>query len=175
MLKEELFIILENRFNEHKYRHQEILWQDIKTILEQKEELVDILIHMEETKGEPDFIMYQNKIIAVDFSKETPLERRNVCYDQEARLSRKKFPPNTSAFELAKEMGISILDEELYRYIQKIEPLDLKTSSWLKTNENIRQLGGAIFGDCRYKNVFIYHNGADSYYGVRGFRGFVRL
>ncbi len=175
---EELLTILDSRFNKNMYRHPNIKWGDVLKKLNNNQEKLEILINMETTGGEPDVVKYikdTNEYAFYDCSKETPSERRNLCYDKEALESRIKFPPKNSAIEMAKEIGIEILSEEEYKYLQKIEEFDLKTSSWLKTPEEIRNLGGAIFGDRRYNQVFIYHNGAESYYGVRGFRGSLRV
>lgn len=133
---------------------------------------------MDLTDGEPDIVGYDeitNEYVFYDCSKETPKGRRSVCYDNEALESRKQHKPQNSAIGMANYMGIEILSEEEYRYLQTLGEFDTKTSSWLKTPAEIRKLGGAIFGDFRYNNVFVYHNGADSYYGVRGFRGSLRI
>ena len=169
----ELINILKKRFEKHTYRHPSVTWDDIERALTQSDQLLTTLDHMEKTGGEPDVMTYQNHIIYVDFSKETPKGRTSTCYDEEARLSRKKFPPETSAMLMAEKMGISLCDEQMYQALQDIEPLDLKTSSWILTPQKERGLGGALFGDRRYDRTFIYHNGADSYYGVRGFRGYI--
>ncbi len=164
---------IKTRFQKNMHRHQDVNWDDVKSKL--NDSTIKIIEHMETYGGEPDVISYHNKLYIVDFSKETPKPRTSVCYDEEARLSRKKFPPESSALALCKIIGIELMDEALYRYIQSLEPIDLKTSSWLKTPDDIRSLGGAIFGDNRYQKTFIYHNGADSYYGSRGFRGYIIL
>lgn len=161
------------RFQKNMHRHENVSWVDVESKL--NNEKLSIIKHMETYGGEPDVISYQDKLYIVDFSKETPKPRTSVCYDEKARLSRKKFPPETSALALCEIIGIELMDEALYRYIQNIEPIDLKTSSWLKTPDDIRSLGGALFGDHRYQKTFIYHNGADSYYGSRGFRGYMIL
>ena len=168
-------ILYEKRFKKNSHRHPFIKYDEVQTYLKSNSKLLETVMMMEETGGEPDIMSYQNQLFFVDFSKETPSGRRNLCYDEKARLSRKKFPPSVSAEMIAKKIGIILLDETMYRYIQSLEPLDLKTSSWIKTPAEIRQLGGALFGDCRYEKTFIYHNGADSYYGVRGFRGFIEV
>ncbi len=133
---------------------------------------------MERTGGEPDVVDYDQatgEYIFFDCSAQSPDDRRNVCYDREALEGRKKFPPKESAMNMAASMGIELLTEDQYRALQKLGKFDTKTSSWLKTPADIRKLGGAIFGDRRYNTVFIYHNGADSYYGARGFRGVLRV
>lgn len=133
---------------------------------------------MEKTGGEPDVVDYDsksNEFIFFDCVTESPTERRSYCYDQEALDARKANKPKNNAVEVAKSIGIEILDEEQYRYLQKLGNFDTKTSSWLKTPEKIRKLGGAIFGDFRFDTVFIYHNGAESYYAARGFRGMLKV
>lgn len=172
-INQELINILKKRFEKHAYRHPGVTWDDVLHVISQNDQLLKALEHMENTGGEPDVMTYQNHIIYVDFSKETPKGRTSTCYDEEARLSRKKFPPETSAMFMAEKMGITLCDEQMYQAIQHIEPLDLKTSSWILTPQKERELGGALFGDRRYDRTFIYHNGADSYYGVRGFRGYI--
>lgn len=164
---------LKNRFEKNMKRHQDIKWEDVLEKLD--DHVIKVIEQMEAYGGEPDVIRYQKDLYIVDFSKETPKPRTSVCYDEEARLSRKKFPPETSAEALAKKIGITLMDENMYRYLQSIDPIDQKTSSWIKTPESIRSLGGALFGDYRYQKTFIYHNGADSYYGARGFRGYIIL
>lgn len=164
--------ILEDRFFKNMHRHGDLKWEDVISKLN-AQHLKSILI-MEESGGEPDVFVFNNKrqqICYVDFSKESPKERRSLCYDEEALVSRKTNKPTSSAMSFAQNLGIEILNEEEYFSIQNVEPLDLKTSSWLKTDDNIRKLGGAIFGDRRFERVFIYHNGAESYYASRGFRG----
>jgi hypothetical protein len=133
---------------------------------------------MERTGGEPDVVAQDKETgeyIFYDCSAESPEGRRNICYDREALEARKKFPPEDSAMNMAEAMGIELLTEEQYRSLQKIGKFDLKTSSWILTPADIRKLGGAIFADRRYNTVFVYHNGADSYYGARGFRGSLRV
>lgn len=130
--------------------------------------------YMEETKGEPMILKYQDSYLLVDGSKETP-DRRSVCYDKDSRINRKKFPPITSALEECEKHQVFLMTQDIYHHLQLIKPVDLKTSSWILTPEPIRSLGGALFSDRRYNQVFTYHNGADSYYGVRGFRVFVEL
>ena len=164
---------LKTRFQKNMHRHQDVKWDDVEARL--NDNTIKVIEQMEEYGGEPDVILYHDKLYMVDFSKETPKPRTSVCYDEEARLSRKKFPPETSAYALCKTIGINLMDEALYRYIQSLEPVDLKTSSWIRTPDDIRSLGGALFGDNRYQTTFIYHNGADSYYGSRGFRGYIIL
>lgn len=133
---------------------------------------------MERTGGEPNLLEYEkegDQFIFCDFVKESPKERRSLCYDKQAWKARKKFKPAENAIDVAARMGVELMDESNYRKLQSITPVDTKTSSWLRTPEKIRKLGGAIFGDFRYGQVFIYHNGADSYYASRGFRGVVRV
>ena len=166
---------LEQRFKKHLHRHPNTEWQIIEQVLVTDDTLLQVVMNMEDSGGEPDVFEYNDDLYFVDFAKETPQKRRGVCYDEEARLKRKKFPPESSAIAMAETLGITLLDENLYLAIQAIEDMDLKTSSWLLTSTNIRQKGGALFGDKRYGRTFIYPNGADSYYSVRGFRGFIKI
>jgi hypothetical protein len=173
----EAFIaMLKTRFEKNMHRHKGLNWNDIQSKLEQNKEKLWSLNEMELTGGEPDVVDYNKETGTYTFydcSLESPAGRRSLCYDNEALESRKENKPKNSAIGLAKEMGIEILTEEQYQEIQKLEKFDLKTSSWVKTPPEIRKLGGAIFGDCRYNRVFTYHNGAESYYGARGFRGWI--
>jgi len=176
--KEKLLKILESRFEKNINRHPTVKWEQVYQKLLNQPEKIWSLNEMEKTGGEPDVVEYDEKVneyVFYDCSKETPTGRRNVCYDREALESRKKFKPDNSAVDVAKEIGIEILDEQEYKNLQKLGQFDLKTSSWIKTPIEIRKLGGAIFADRRYDTVFIYHNSADSYYGVRGFRGSLRV
>lgn len=171
---EELLKTLKARFEKNMKRHADLEWEKVLERLEANPIKIWSLNEMEKTGGEPDVVGFDTttgEFIFFDCSSETPEGRRNVCYDHEALLARKKFPPEESAMHMAEFMGIELLTEEQYRAMQKLGKFDLKTSSWLKTPSDIRKLGGAIFGDRRYNTVFIYHNGADSYYGARGFRG----
>lgn len=175
---DELLAILKVRFEENRHRHADVNWEDVIIKLKSNPEKLDSLSKMELTGGEPDVIVYdaqKSEFLFVDCSAETPKGRRSVCYDREALEGRKDFPPETSAIDMAKDMGIEILDEYHYRLLQSTGEYDKKTSSWIKTPEKIRALGGALFADYRYKTVFIYHNGASSYYAVRGFRGILRV
>ena len=173
MYAEELYEILEERFIKNTNRHETIKWESVKMSIE-KNNLLASLLWMEETGGEPDVVLYQNQLYYVDFSKESP-NRRSLCYDEEARVTRKKFPPTSSALEECLTHHVELLSEDFYRFIQSIEAMDLKTSSWLNTPSDVRDKKGAIFGDRRYDRVFVYHNGADSYYGARGFRTALKL
>lgn len=176
--REELFEILETRFNKHPERHKGIQWDRVRSRLEAASAKLWSLNEMEKTGGEPDVVREDKKtgeFIFFDCSAESPKGRRKLCYDQEALESRKAHKPENSALELAEAMGIELLTEEEYRELQQLGGFDTKTSSWLKTPPPIRKLGGAIFGDRRFDHVFIYHNGADSYYGARGFRGVLRV
>lgn len=175
---QELLKILKTRFEKNKNRHEGLEWPKIQDKLESNPEKLWSLNEMEETEGEPDVIGYDAAIdqyIFVDCSPESPKGRRSVCYDLEALESRKEHKPKHSAIGMAAEMGIDILTEEQYRELQKLGKFDAKTSSWLKTPANIRELGGAVFGDRRYETVFLYHNGAESYYAARGFRGMLKV
>lgn len=169
----EFLEILEDRFNENIKRHPEISFEKVKCLL--TKEKLKTLFEMENTGGEVDCTVYEGKIIYCDFSKESPKERRSLCYDRNSRINRKKNPPVSSCEEMANKMGAKLVDEKLYFFLQNISPLDIKTSSWLKTDEKLLELGGAIFGDRRYERVFIYHNGSDSYYSSRGFRCYIEL
>ena len=176
--QEEILEILKKRFEKNMNRHEGFSWEDIVKRLEANEEKLWSLYEMERTGGEPDVVWYDEETgeyIFVDCSQESPTGRRSVCYDREALEKRKKHKPKTSAMDMAMEMGIEILTEEQYRELQKVGKFDLKTSSWVKTPDHIRKLGGAIFCDRRYDTVFMYHNGADSYYASRGFRGLLRV
>ena len=169
-----LLEILEKRFNGNKNRHKNLDWKNIEERLISNPEKQKILAEMEETGGEPDVVGFDEntgEYIFFDCVAESPKGRRSFCYDQEALDKRKENKPKNSAIGAAKLMGIDLLTEEDYRFLQTLGSIDAKTSTWLKTPENIRKLGGAIFGDFRYGTVFVYHNGADSYYAARGFRG----
>lgn len=165
---------LKKRFEQNPHRHPGVSFDAIVEKLSTPK-VQKALKWMEETQGEPDVLIYEKALYLVDFSKESPKGRMSVCYDEEARLGRKKFPPAASAVGLASQNGLVLVDETLYQYMQSIEDLDEKTSSWLYTPASLRALGGALFGDKRYKRTFIYHNGADSYYGVRSFRTYLKL
>ena len=173
-----LLILLKARFDKNMNRHKSMEWASLKAKLEADVEKLWIVNEMEKTGGEPDVIDYDNETgeyIICDCSAESPIGRRSLCYDREGLESRKENKPENSAIDMAKNMGIALLTENQYRELQKLGSFDMKTSSWLKTPSDIRELGGAIFGDCRYNTVFIYHNGADSYYAARGFRGLLRV
>ncbi len=176
--REELLRALKARFEKNMKRHKGLEWAKVQTKLEANTEKLWSLNEMERTGGEPDVVGYDKKTgeyIIYDCSAESPKGRRIVCYDREALESRKEFKPKDTAMDMAAAMGIEILTEEQYRELQKLGNFDTKTSSWLKTPSEIRKLGGAIFADRRYDHVFVFHNGADSYYGVRGFRGSLRV
>lgn len=169
-----LLAILEKRFNENLTRHEGLNWKEIEEKLNSNPDKLEILSKMEDTGGEPDVVKFDEKsgsYAFFDCSQESPKGRRSFCYDEEALEKRKENKPKDSAIHAAQSMGIEILTEEDYRYLQTFGAVDTKTSSWLATPSPIRKHGGAIFGDYRYETVFIYHNGADSYYAARGFRG----
>ena len=175
---EDLLGLLKARFEKNMNRHINLEWTNIHAKLEIHIEKLWSLNEMEKTGGEPDVVGYDKKTdeyIFIDCSPESPKERRNLCYDREALESRKKHKPENCTIDMCTAMGIELLTEEQYRELQNLGPFDTKTSSWLKTPNDIRRLGGAIFGDFRYGNVFVYHNGADSYYAARGFRGSLRV
>ncbi|MBA3898719.1 MAG: DUF4256 domain-containing protein [Bacteroidetes bacterium] len=176
--QEELLHTLKSRFEKNMSRHTGMVWAKVEARLKANAQKLWSLFQMEETGGEPDVAGYDTKTgeyIFYDCSDETPKGRRSVCYDQEALNSRKEHKPKNSAVGMATEWGIELLTDEQYRDLQKLQNLDKKTSSWLKTPADIRKHGGAIFGDWRYGNVFIYHNGAESYYAARGFRGSLKV
>jgi hypothetical protein len=176
--REELLSVLKDRFEKNMNRHKGLEWATVQKKLETNTEKLWSLNEMERTGGEPDVVGHDKKTgeyIFYDCSAESPKGRRNVCYDREALESRKEHKPKNNAIDMAATMGIELLTEEQYRELQKLGNFDTKTSSWLKTPSGIRELGGAIFADFRYGNVFVYHNGAESYYGVRGFRGALRV
>lgn len=173
-----LLTILKTRFEKNPNRHPGIKWTDVEFRLEAHPKKLWSLDAMEQTGGEPDVVGCDSKtgeFIFFDCSPESPKGRRSVCYDHQALESRKKFKPENSAVGMASEMGIELLTEEQYHALQKLGEFDTKTSSWLATPEDVRSLGGAIFGDWRFGRVFVYHNGAESYYGVRGFRGRLKV
>jgi len=174
----EILSVLKERFEKNMNRHKELEWAKVQAKLEANEEKLWSLKEMERTGGEPDVVGYDEttgEYIFYDCSAESPKGRKSVCYDREALESRKQHKPDNSAIDMAAAMGIELLTEEQYRELQKLGSFDMKTSSWLKTPSEIRKLGGAIFADFRYGNVFVYHNGAESYYGTRGFRGSLRV
>lgn len=169
---------LQARFEKHMNRHPRAVWADVQAKLEKAPDKLWSLHEMERTGGEPDVTGYDERTgehIFCDCSPESPAGRRSVCYDPEALESRKQHKPAHSAVGMAAEMGIALLTEDEYKELQKLGPFDKKTSSWLLTPPEIRKLGGAIFGDWRFGRVFVYHNGAESYYGARGFRGSLRV
>ncbi|MPS64385.1 DUF4256 domain-containing protein [Chryseobacterium sp.] len=174
---EELLKILKTRFEKNMHRHQNLDWEKIQSKLQKNPEKLWSLNEMEETEGEPDVVGYDKKTdeyFFFDCSPESP-KRRSLCYDYPAWESRKANKPESNAVDKASEMGIELLTEEQYRQLQELGKFDLKTSSWVKTPVSIRELGGAIFCDRRYNTVFTYHNGADSYYAARGFRGCLKV
>ena len=176
--RKELLRTLKARFDKNMNRHKGLEWADVQAKVEASTEKLWSLNEMEGTGGEPDVVGYDKKTgeyIFYDCSDESPRGRRSVCYDREALDSRKEFKPEDTAMDMAAAMGIEVLTEEQYRELQTLGRFDTKTSSWLKTPSEIRKLGGAIFGDRRYNHVFVYHNGAPSYYGARGFRGSLRV
>lgn len=171
---ENLFKTLKARFQKNMNRHKGLEWDKIEEKLQKNPEKTWSLYKMEESGGEPDVIAQDKKsgeYIFYDCTEESPKGRRSFCYDNEALNSRKEHKPNNSAVNAAEQMGIELLTEEQYKYLQTFGEFDTKTSSWVKTPPEIRKLGGAIFCDRRYNNVFTYHNGAESYYAARGFRG----
>lgn len=175
---ETLIELVKNRFEKNSHRHKEIEWPSVQTKLIKSPDKLWSLQEMENTGGEPDVVAYDqqsDEYLFMDCSPETPKGRRSLCYDRKALESRKDHPPKNSAIDIAIEMGVELLTEEQYHQLQKLGEFDLKTSSWLATPDEIRQLDGAIFADRRYGRVFVYHNGAQSYYAVRGFRCCLRV
>jgi hypothetical protein len=175
---EELLRVLKVRFEKNMNRHKGLEWVKVQAKLEVNTEKLWSLNEMERTGGEPDVVDHDKKTseyIFYDCSVESPKGRRNVCYDREGQEARKAFKPENNAVDMATAMGIELLTEEQYRELQKLGNFDTKTSSWVKTPSDIRKLGGALFVDRRYGNVFVYHNSASSYYGVRAFRGSLRV
>ena len=176
--REELLKTLKTRFENNMDRHKGMAWAKVQAKLEADADNLWSINEMETTGGEPDVVDYDKKTgeyIFYDCSAESPKGRRSVCYDREALASRKQHKPKNNAIDMAAAMGIELLTEAQYRELQKLGNFDTKTSSWVKTPSDIRKLGGALFCDRRYNTVFVYHNGADSYYGARAFRGMLRV
>jgi hypothetical protein len=176
--RDELLRILKNRYEKNMNRHNGIEWAKVNEKIENNSKNLWSINEMERTGGEPDVVGHDkntDEYIFYDCSTESPKGRRSVCYDREALDSRKEHKPENNAVDMAADMGIELLSEEQYRELQKLGSFDIKTSSWVRTPENIRKLGGALFCDRRYDTVFVYHNGAESYYGSRGFRGSLRV
>jgi hypothetical protein len=176
--RDELLSALKARFDNNMNRHAGLVWNKVQAKLEANPEKLWSLHEMERSGGEPDVVGYDKKTgeyIFYDCSAESPISRRNLCYDRQAWESRKENKPANNAIDVAAAMGIEILSEEQYRELQKLGNFDMKTSSWVKTPSDIRKLGGALFCDRRYNTVFLYHNGAESYYAARGFRGWLRV
>ena len=174
----DLIDLLKTRFEKNPERHKGIKWQDVAKKLERDAGKLRSLAKMEETGGEPDVIGFDKKsgtFIFCDCSAESPAGRRSLCYDHEALEKRKEHKPKNSAKHMADEMGIELLDEEQYKHLQSLGKFDTKTSSWIETPSEIRKLGGAIFADYRFGRVFVYHNGAESYYAGRAFRGLLKV
>jgi len=177
-LREELLRALKARFEKNMNRHKGLEWVKVKAKLEDNSERLWSVNEMERTGGEPDVVCYDKKTekyIFCDCSAESPKGRRNLCYDREGQEARKEFRPKDNAIDMAAAMGIELLTEDKYRKLQKLGNFDTKTSSWLKTPPDIRKLGGALYADRRYGTVFVYHNSAPSYYGVRAFRGSLNI
>ncbi|WKY46581.1 DUF4256 domain-containing protein [Eubacteriaceae bacterium ES3] len=174
----ELLEVLEKRFNNNMNRHPKAKWSEILAIISMDAAKLQILFKMEESGGEPDLVKFtevEEQYYFVDCCTQSPEGRRNLCYDREALDKRKKNKPLSSVLDVAEEIGIELLTEAQYRDLQKFGEFDTKTSSWVKTPDKIRKLDGAIFCDRRYDTVFMYHNGADSYYSARGFRGCLKI
>ncbi len=173
-LTKEIIAILKNRFVQNMHRHKNLAWEQVQKKLETNPAKLWSLNKMEISGGEPDVVHFDKnsgEFTFMDCAEETPKGRRSFCYDSQALNSRKEHKPKNSALNFANEIDIKLLNEEQYRYLQKLQKIDCKTSSWIKTPDNIRKLGGALFCDRRFDTVFVYHNGAESYYAARGFRG----
>ncbi len=175
---QQLIELLKARFEKNMLRHENLKWAKVEEKLLTNTDKLWSLNEMEKTGGEPDVIWINPKAdeyMFIDCSAESPQGRRNICYDRQGQDSRKEYKPENNAIDMANAIGIEILTEQQYRELQQCGNFDLKTSSWIYTPEDIRKLGGALFADCRFGHVFIYHNGAQSYYGARGFRGLLRV
>ncbi len=175
---EQLLAVLRARFEQYPHRHRHLSWGEVQRRLEEQPQKLWSLAEMERTGGEPDVIGRDadtGEWLFCDCAAESPLGRRSLCYDRTAQLSRKEHAPVANAVDMAEAMGVELLTEEQYLALQRLGPFDTKTSSWLKTPEDVRRLGGALFGDYRYGRAFIYHNGAGSYYSARGFRALLRV
>lgn len=173
-----LLEVLQDRFEKNVHRHVGVTWKKVLSALQEDADSIRAIQRMQDTGGEPDVIgqdLKTGQFLFCDCSAESPDGRRSLCYDQKALNSRKEHKPSGSVIEMAREMGIELLTEQLYRSLQELGEFDLKTSSWVTTPDSIRALGGALFCDRRYDQVFVYHNGAQSYYGSRGFRGIRRV
>lgn len=176
--QKELLHVLKTRFEKHKNRHENINWIDVQEKLESNPDKLFVINEMEKTEGEPDVVGFDDKTkeyIFFDCSAESPKGRRSFCYDRKALDARKENKPKNSVLDMAAEIGIELLTEDQYKELQKLGKFDTKTSSWIITPKEIRDLGGALFSDFRYNTIFVYHNGADSYYAARGFRGSLRV
>lgn len=176
--RETILGVLKQRFEKHPQRHVGIAWKTVEAKLGAKPDKLWSLHEMEASGGEPDVVVFDKKareLVFVDCAAESPKGRRSICYDRAAQVGRKQAPPKNNAMDMASAMGIEMLDEDQYRALQTLGAFDTKTSSWIVTPARIRKLGGALFMDRRYDTVFLYHNGADSYYAARGFRGALRV
>lgn len=172
---EDILDSLEVRFNRNTSLHPNTKWEHVAELITSEPSIASLIEYMESSGGEPDVVEMEGSLYLVDTTLESPKGRRSFCYDALARKTRKKFPPENDAVSIAESYDASLMDETMYRYLQSFSKLDTKTSSWILTPGKIRELGGALFGDNRYDTVFIYHNGADSYYGSRGFRMMKKL
>ncbi|WP_426484051.1 DUF4256 domain-containing protein [Flavobacterium sp. 2] len=176
--QEQIISILKARFEKNLNRHADIDWTKVEAKLKTNSEKLWSLLQMEKTEGEPDVVAYDknsDEYLFFDCVAESPKARRSLCYDRKALDSRKEHKPKNSAVDMAAEMGIELLNEEQYRQLQGLGNFDTKTSSWIATPEDVRKLGGAVFCDFRYGRIFLYHNGAESYYAARGFRGYLKI
>lgn len=173
MGKRQVLSLLKQRLEQNSFTDKSLRWEDVVPLL--NEQVINTLVQMEQSGGQIHLVHFDKRLLVVDMFKESPTERVSLCYDYEARMGRKSAAPSSSALEEALKMGSLLVDETLYYHLQTLTDLDLKTSTWLLTQAEVRKQGGAIFGDKRYGRTFIYHNGADSYYRVRGFRTFIEL
>lgn len=172
---ESFITLLKKRFDQTAHLHQSVDFETIESFLRKHQNILEKAQKLEEQEGNVHIVSLTSGVYLIDLYEKTPKSRANVCYDKEARISRKKYPPTTSALELCEAWGVNLLDEDMYLELQSLIDIDLTTSSWLLTEPSVRSKGGALFGDKRFSRTFIYHNGADSYYGVRGFRCFIKL
>jgi hypothetical protein len=173
--RKELLALLKSRFEKNMKRHEGVQWRDVEARLEKAAGKLWSLSEMERTGGEPDIVLLNGDVVFIDCAAESPKGRRSICYDAEALAARKEHKPADSAVNMATAMGVELLSEDEYRLLQKLDAFDTKTSSWVKTPPRIRSLGGALFCDRRFDTVFVYHNGAESYYAGRAFRGVLKL
>lgn len=172
---ESFLTLLKTRFDPTMHLHPHTDFAEVLALLSAQPAFLEKIAKMEALGGQPELVEFDSQLMYVDLIQEQNEGRCNICYDEPARLSRKKFAPSSSALKILQESGLDLIDEDLYLHLQTLVDIDVKTSTWIKTDDSIRRLGGALFGDKRYHRAFIYHNGADSYYSVRGFRAVLRI